>query len=143
MAEVDAAARQGVGAAVPNGNATPRPQRQNAAIPAAAAAANVVGRDPLINVRDRLFHTLFYRLTLAYARACPRSMRRVIETMILIKVETEKEYFISPLIIYVYLWFRFRRLSASSCSSTSTSSLPAIPSTVWKTSRRRGRETES
>ena len=43
-------------------------------------------RDPLINMRDRLFHTLFYRLTLAYARACPKSVRRLLETMILIKV---------------------------------------------------------
>ena len=25
-------------------------------------------RDPLVNVRDRLFHTLFFRLSLAYAR---------------------------------------------------------------------------
>ena len=25
-------------------------------------------RDPIINARDRLFHTLFFRLSLAYAR---------------------------------------------------------------------------
>ena len=25
-------------------------------------------RDPLINVRDRLFHTLFFKLSVAYAR---------------------------------------------------------------------------
>ena len=25
-------------------------------------------RDPLVNMRDRLFHTLFFRLSLAYAR---------------------------------------------------------------------------
>ena len=43
-------------------------------------------RDPLINMRDRLFHTLFYRLTLAYARACPKSVRRIVETMVLLKV---------------------------------------------------------
>lgn len=43
-------------------------------------------RDPLINMRDRLFHTLFYRLTLTYARACPKPMRRLLETLILIKV---------------------------------------------------------
>lgn len=34
--------------------------------------ANAVGhdrdRDPLVNMRDRLFHTLFFRLSLAYAR---------------------------------------------------------------------------
>ena len=43
-------------------------------------------RDPLINMRDRLFHTLFYRLTLTYARAFPKSVRRLLETLILIKV---------------------------------------------------------
>ena len=42
-------------------------------------------RDPLINVRDRLFHTLFFKISLAYARSCPRSVRRVIEMMILLK----------------------------------------------------------
>ena len=42
-------------------------------------------RDPLMNVRDRLFHTLFFRLSLAYARGCPRPIRRVIEMMILLK----------------------------------------------------------
>ncbi len=59
---------------------------------AAAAGANrrnngnnAGAPDPLINVRDRLFHTLFYRLTLAYARACPRPVRRLLETMVLLK----------------------------------------------------------
>jgi len=42
-------------------------------------------RDPLMNVRDRLFHTLFFKLSLAYARGCPRPIRRIIETMILLK----------------------------------------------------------
>ncbi len=51
--------------------------------PAAAAAATV--RDPLVTVRDRLFHTLFYRLTLTYARTCPRPARRVLETLMLLK----------------------------------------------------------
>merc|ERR1719187_199580 len=42
-------------------------------------------RDPLVNVRDRLFHTLFFRLSLAYARSCPRQMRRLLECFILLK----------------------------------------------------------
>ncbi|KAH3696971.1 membralin-like isoform X2 [Dreissena polymorpha] len=41
--------------------------------------------NPLLNVRDRLFHALFYRIALAYARAFPRSIRRVIEFAILLK----------------------------------------------------------
>jgi len=43
------------------------------------------GRDPLVNVRDRLFHTLFFRLSLAYARACPRPVRRLVECALLVK----------------------------------------------------------
>ena len=42
--------------------------------------------NPLINVQDRLFHTLFFRITLAYARGCPKPLRRIIEMMILVKV---------------------------------------------------------
>ncbi|XP_053395046.1 membralin-like isoform X1 [Mercenaria mercenaria] len=42
-------------------------------------------QNPLLNVRDRLFHALFYRIALAYARAFPKPVRRVIEFAILIK----------------------------------------------------------
>jgi len=41
--------------------------------------------DPLLNVRDRLFHTLFYRLTLTYARASPKPLRRAIEAVVLVQ----------------------------------------------------------
>ncbi|XP_052776450.1 membralin-like isoform X2 [Mya arenaria] len=41
--------------------------------------------NPLLNVRDRLFHALFYRIALAYARAFPRPIRRIIEFAILLK----------------------------------------------------------
>jgi len=41
-------------------------------------------RDPLVNVRDRLFHTLFFRLSLAYARSCPRQLRRMLECFLLL-----------------------------------------------------------
>ena len=33
-----------------------------------AGARNQEQRDPIINARDRLFHTLFFRISLAYAR---------------------------------------------------------------------------
>ena len=42
--------------------------------------------DPLVTVRDRLFHTLFFRITLAYARGCARPLRRIIEMLVLVKV---------------------------------------------------------
>ena len=44
--------------------------------------------DPLVNMREHLFHRLFYQLTLTYARAVPKSVRRLLETMILIKVRS-------------------------------------------------------
>ena len=43
-------------------------------------------QNPLLNVRDRLFHALFYRIALAYARAIPRAVRRFLEFAILLKV---------------------------------------------------------
>ena len=45
-----------------------------------------IAANPLITVQDRLFHTLFFRITLAYARGCPKPLRRIIEMMILVKV---------------------------------------------------------
>lgn len=42
-------------------------------------------RDPHVNIRDRLFHTLFFRLSLAYARSCPRQVRRMVECFLLLK----------------------------------------------------------
>ena len=41
---------------------------------------------PFFNVRDRLFHALFYRISIAYARAVPKPFRVVLECCALIKV---------------------------------------------------------
>lgn len=43
-------------------------------------------QNPLLNVRDRLFHALFYRIALTYARAFPKPVRRIIEFAVLLKV---------------------------------------------------------
>lgn len=42
-------------------------------------------QNPLFNVRDRLFHALFIKAALAYARAFPRPIRRFIEFIVLLK----------------------------------------------------------
>ena len=42
--------------------------------------------NPVLHVRDRLFHALFYRIAITYARAFPRPVRRVLEFAILVKV---------------------------------------------------------
>lgn len=42
--------------------------------------------NPLFNMRERLFHALFYRVALTYARAFPKPVRRILEFAILVKV---------------------------------------------------------
>jgi len=41
---------------------------------------------PVLTVRDRVFHALFYRLALIYAHAVPHQIRRVIEFALLFEV---------------------------------------------------------
>ncbi|XP_076293513.1 membralin isoform X2 [Lasioglossum baleicum] len=41
--------------------------------------------NPLVNVRDRLFHAIFVKAALTYARVFPRRVRRVIEFIVLLK----------------------------------------------------------
>lgn len=43
---------------------------------------------PLFNVRDRLFHALFQRIALAYARSVPQHIRIILEFLALFKVCT-------------------------------------------------------
>ncbi|XP_046436208.1 membralin isoform X2 [Neodiprion fabricii] len=51
-------------------------------------ARNNNNQNPLFNVRDRLFHALFIKAALAYARAFPRPIRRFIEFIVLLKAIT-------------------------------------------------------
>lgn len=41
--------------------------------------------NPLLNVRDRLFHALFFKIAITYARAIPPPLRRMVEFTILLK----------------------------------------------------------
>lgn len=43
-------------------------------------------QNPLFNVRDRLFHVIFYRMAMTYARAFPGPVRRFVEFVVLLKV---------------------------------------------------------
>ena len=47
--------------------------------------------NPVLHVRDRLFHALFYRIAITYARAFPRPVRRVLEFAILVKVRCDQK----------------------------------------------------
>ena len=78
----------------------PQFANMNANAAAAAAAAGGAGGaarnnnnnpNPLLNVRDRLFHALFFKIAITYARAFPPSIRRFFEFAILIKVNGGKE----------------------------------------------------
>ncbi|KAJ8717844.1 hypothetical protein PYW07_005774 [Mythimna separata] len=42
-------------------------------------------QNPLFNMRERLFHALFFKFALAYARTFPRPMRRFFEFLVLLK----------------------------------------------------------
>lgn len=47
---------------------------------------NTINNVPLLGVRDRLFHAMFFKASVTYARSVPSSIRRVIEFLILLKV---------------------------------------------------------
>ncbi|XP_033120826.1 membralin-like [Anneissia japonica] len=57
---------------------------------------------PLVNVRDRLFHALFFKIAITYARAFPPAARRVFEFAILIKA-------LSVLFVLAYIHCAFSR----------------------------------
>jgi len=45
------------------------------------------GQETLVAVRDRLFYSLFVRMSIGYARRFSATTRRVIETFFLLKVK--------------------------------------------------------
>lgn len=59
-------------------------------------------QNPLFNVRDQLFHTLFFKASLAYARTFPRPVRRLFEFVILMKA-------LSAFFVLVYMHIAFSR----------------------------------
>ncbi|XP_026473752.1 membralin-like [Ctenocephalides felis] len=67
-------------------------------------------QNPLFNVRDRLFHALFFRAALAYAQMLPKPVRRFIEFFILLKALT-------AFFILVYIHVAFSRHPATCLES--------------------------
>uniref|UniRef100_A0A2M4AAR8 Putative conserved plasma membrane protein n=1 Tax=Anopheles triannulatus TaxID=58253 RepID=A0A2M4AAR8_9DIPT len=57
-------------------------------------------QNPLISVRDRLFHALFFKMAIAYAQTIPRPVRRAIELMLLLKA-------LAAFFILAYIHVRF------------------------------------
>lgn len=74
-------------------NNPPHAAHQHPATHGGAAGGNGRGvrnptgnQNPLINVRDRLFHALFFKMAVTYARLFPPAFRRVFEFFVLLKV---------------------------------------------------------
>ncbi|XP_031696620.1 membralin isoform X2 [Anarrhichthys ocellatus] len=59
-----------------------------------------INQNPLINVRDRLFHALFFKMAVTYARLFPLSFRRVFEFFVLLKA-----LFVLFILAYIHIAF--------------------------------------
>ncbi|XP_078279634.1 membralin isoform X2 [Rhinoraja longicauda] len=64
------------------------------------ARNNNVNPNPLINVRDRLFHALFFKMAVTYARVFPPSFRRMFEFFVLLKA-----LFVLFILVYIHIAF--------------------------------------
>ncbi|XP_038858131.1 membralin isoform X3 [Salvelinus namaycush] len=59
-----------------------------------------INQNPLINVRDRLFHALFFKMAVTYARLFPPSFRRIFEFFVLLKA-----LFVLFILAYIHIAF--------------------------------------
>ncbi|XP_076259683.1 membralin isoform X1 [Rhynchophorus ferrugineus] len=64
----------------------------------------------LMFIRERLFHTLFYRASLAYARTFPKSVRRFIEFVFLVKA-------LAAFFVLVYIHLSFSKTPSTCLNS--------------------------
>uniref|UniRef100_G1MX72 Uncharacterized protein n=1 Tax=Meleagris gallopavo TaxID=9103 RepID=G1MX72_MELGA len=64
------------------------------------SANAALNQNPLINVRDRLFHALFFKMAVTYARLFPPSFRRVFEFFVLLKA-----LFVLFILAYIHIAF--------------------------------------
>ncbi|KAK9497723.1 hypothetical protein O3M35_004391 [Rhynocoris fuscipes] len=80
------------------------------------AGRNAGVANPLTNVRDRLFYALFIKAALSYARTFPKSVRRYIEFIVLLKA-------LCSFAILIYIHLIFSRAPAT-CLDNVRSSWP-------------------
>lgn len=83
----------------PNGGGGPAPAR--------GPRTPNLNPNPLINVRDRLFHALFFKMAVTYSRLFPPAFRRLFEFFVLLKA-------LFVLFVLAYIHFVFSR-SPISC----------------------------
>ena len=65
------------------------------------------GLNPLLNIHDSYLHAMFYRTALAYARAFPKPIRRILEFAILLKVSKYPIHMNVPDWFYVYIYIYY------------------------------------
>ncbi|MBN3283769.1 MBRL protein, partial [Polyodon spathula] len=81
------------------GNANNNPLNNNAGGGNRMRNPNI-NQNPLINVRDRLFHALFFKMAVTYARLFPPSFRRIFEFFVLLKA-----LFVLFILAYIHIAF--------------------------------------
>ncbi|XP_027808189.2 membralin isoform X2 [Marmota flaviventris] len=89
MSEHAAPAAPGPG---PNGGGGPAPAR--------GPRTPNLNPNPLINVRDRLFHALFFKMAVTYSRLFPPAFRRLFEFFVLLKA-----LFVLSVLAYIHIVF--------------------------------------
>ncbi|XP_035141726.1 membralin isoform X2 [Callithrix jacchus] len=89
MSEHAAAGAPGPG---PNGGGGPAPAR--------GPRTPNLNPNPLINVRDRLFHALFFKMAVTYSRLFPPAFRRLFEFFVLLKA-----LFVLFVLAYIHIVF--------------------------------------
>ncbi|TSM94679.1 Membralin [Bagarius yarrelli] len=82
-----------------NNNNVPLNNNNNNGAPNRPRNPNI-NPNPLINVRDRLFHALFFKMAVTYARLFPPSFRRVFEFFVLLKA-----LFVLFILAYIHIAF--------------------------------------
>lgn len=68
--------------------------------PARGPRAPTLNPNPLINVRDRLFHALFFKMAVTYSRLFPPAFRRLFEFFVLLKA-----LFVLFVLAYIHMVF--------------------------------------
>ena len=74
---------------------------------------NYVNGNHLAAFRDRMFHAIFHRMAIAYARTFPKPVRRILEWLFLLKVHFKVQALPNwaNLYIHIYTLFYFQALA--------------------------------
>ncbi|XP_008586243.1 PREDICTED: membralin [Galeopterus variegatus] len=91
---------RGLAASIPAFPAGARRPLYGGAAPARGPRTPNLNPNPLINVRDRLFHALFFKMAVTYSRLFPPAFRRLFEFFVLLKA-----LFVLFVLAYIHIVF--------------------------------------